>query len=235
MSNTPQTSINTSVDDVGNPLTKTPKSDPSSDISKSNSLESIRETEVNTITSSDAVSSQKSFTISKPVLSSVDSEESSSFESAVEPNLSTLEEEADKASIPDTHTVTIELLREHEYPEANLDMDLVHEVSEASYEPSPETENQSEVTPVDPNGVLGLGLGLDNDLDHGDDTNSGNSQSECDSASSRTLNETHSYEENAAAKSNRDESDSDGPAINVPEEPENVQSDKGHSDEHKLG
>ncbi|XXZ99006.1 hypothetical protein QA089_001519 [Meyerozyma guilliermondii] len=235
MSNTPQTSINTSVDDVGNPLTKTPKSDPSSDISKSNSLESIRETEVNTITSSDAVSSQKSFTISKPVLSSVDSEESSSFESAVEPNLSTLEEEADKASIPDTHTVTIESLREHEYPEANLDMDSVHEVSEASYEPSPETENQSEVTPVDPNGVSGSGSGSDNDSDHGDDTNSGNSQSECDSASSRTLNETHSYEENAAAKSNRDESASDGPANNVPEEPENVQSDKGHSDEHKLG
>lgn len=291
MSNTPQTSINTSVDDVGNSSAKTPKSDPSSDISKSNSLESIRETEVNTITSSDAVSSQKSFTISKPVLSSVDSEESSSFESAVEPNLSTLEEEVDKASIPETHTVTFELreeypeanleireeypeadldikgehpeaneehlkaneehpkAKEQEYPEANLDMDLVHEVFEASSVP----ETEQSAAPVDSNAVLGLslslGLGLDHELDHGDDTNSGNSQSDCDSASSRTLNDIHSYEETAAAKTNRDESSAEPNVAEVPanvpemvaEVPENFPENQPEptdntddTDEHKL-
>lgn len=217
MSNTPQTSINTSIDDMGAAV----KPDPASDISKSNSLESIRETEVNTLTSNDAASSQKSTLIIKPVLSAVDAEDTSSFDSSGDPNLTTLEEEADKTdNTLDTHTVITSLSpKEPEYPEANLEEGLLPQHSDESSEHSnndkySDTGSTRETAPDPPE--TPLRLDLDRDLDHDNDSNSGNSNSECDSSSSRTLNETHSFQESGVVKDNDDDS-----SPSLPEEPAN--------------
>lgn len=228
LSNTPQTSINTSVDDVGNAVPKGPKSDPASDISKSNSLESIRETEVTTITSSDAVAPSP-LPISKPVLSAVESADASSVDSGVE-NLSTVNEVVTpetearpefKSSIDQDSPALADLTGTSDTPATDNDATEIETADTTGTSEPPESgieasASQTELTSAPE--AAALSLDLDNDLDQGNDGNS-KSNSECDSASSRTLHETHSYETPVEAKgdSSPDSSHRNGSAPRGPD------------------